>query len=93
VLQVCREVPDGVHSEILFVYDLALPEDFAPRNADGEVSEFLSLHADAVLARIAAGELTVEAGLVAADFILRHGLAGFDARTRELLQRCRGVPY
>lgn len=74
VLQVCREVPEGLHSEILHVHDLALPADFAPRNTDGEVSEFLALDAEALLERIARGEMTVEAGLVAVDFMLRQGL-------------------
>ena len=74
ILRVCREVPDGLHSEILHVHDLALPADFTPRNSDGEVSEFLALDATALRERIARGEMTVEAGLLAADFLLRHGL-------------------
>src|SRR5262249_36489944 len=93
-LLVCRAVPEGVHSEILFAHDLALPADFSPRNADGEVSEFLKLGADAVLERIARGEMTIEAGLVAADFVLRHGPGNrLDARAKELLKRCRGGRY
>lgn len=74
VLQVCREVPEGLHSELLYVHDLELPDGFEPRNADGEVSEFLALDARTLLLRIARGEMTVEAGLVAADFVSRHGL-------------------
>lgn len=73
-LRVCREVPGGLHSEILFIHDLPLPADFAPRNTDGEVSEFLSLDPETLIERIARGEMTVEAGLVAVDFALRHGL-------------------
>lgn len=30
----------GVHPEVEFIYDLKLPEDFEPINADGEVQEF-----------------------------------------------------
>ena len=74
VLQVCFEVPEGLHSEILHAHDLALPADFVPRNTDGEVSEFLALQPEALLERIGRGEMTVEAGLVAVDFMLRHGL-------------------
>lgn len=73
VLRVCREVPEGLHSEILYVHDLELPVGFEPRNADGEVSEFMALDAATLLQRIARGEMTVEAGLVAADFVSRHG--------------------
>ena len=73
-LRVCREVPEGLHSEILYAYDLALPADFTPHNNDGEVSEFLNLEPAPLVERIARGELTVEAGLVAADFLRRRGL-------------------
>ena len=30
----------GVHPEVEFIFDLKLPEDFEPINADGEVQEF-----------------------------------------------------
>jgi len=89
VLQVCREVPDGVHSEVLIVHDLELPADFVPRNADGEVSEFLSLAADAVLERVARGEMTIEAGLVAVDFVQRRGLVQLDAAALQALRKCQ----
>jgi 8-oxo-dGTP pyrophosphatase MutT (NUDIX family) len=74
VLQVCHEVPEGLHSESLHAHDLALPPDFVPRNSDGEVSEFLLLRPEALLARVARGDMTLEAGLVAVDFMLRHEL-------------------
>ena len=74
VLRVCREVPEGLHSEILHIHDLALPAAFVPCNTDGEVSEFLSLDAQRLMERIAGGEMTVEAALVAADFVLRQGV-------------------
>ncbi len=91
VLRVCHDVPEGLDSEILHVYDLALPADFTPCNTDGEVSEFLSLDAAALLERIARGELTVEAGLVAADFALRHGiLQDQDKKIASLIGACRG---
>lgn len=74
VLRACRAVPEGLDSEFLHIHDLALPADFTPRNTDGEVSEFLLLDAAALRERIARGEMSVEAGLVAADFALRHGM-------------------
>lgn len=90
VLSVCQEVPEGLNREMLHVYDLALPADFAPRNTDGEVSEFLLLDARALLERIARGELTVEAGLVAADFALRHGLLqDGDGKIGAAVEACR----
>jgi 8-oxo-dGTP pyrophosphatase MutT (NUDIX family) len=90
VLSVCQEVPEGLNSEILHLYDLELPADFAPRNTDGEVSEFLRLDAQALLERIARGEMAVEAGLVAVDFALRHGLVADDDGTMgAAVEACR----
>ena len=90
VLRACREVPEGLESEVLYVFDLALPAEFAPRNTDGEVSEFLPLHARALLDRIARGEMTIEAGLVAVDFVLRHELvADSDGTLRTAVEACR----
>ena len=43
-MSVLREVPEGVQSENISIYDLELPEDFRPQNQDGEVSEFQLLH-------------------------------------------------
>ena len=92
VLSVCQEVPEGLNSEILHIYDLALAADFAPRNTDGEVSEFLSFDAQPLLDRIARGELTVEAGLVAADFAVRHGMIrDEDGITGAAIEACRGL--
>ena len=93
VLQVRREVPDGLHSEILNIHDLAFPADFAPRNTDGEVSEFLELKPESLFERIARGEMTVEAGLVSADFALRHGLIqDEDGTIGAAIEACRLTP-
>jgi 8-oxo-dGTP pyrophosphatase MutT (NUDIX family) len=67
---VLREVPEGVQSEVIHVYDLVLPADFQPRNQDGEVSEFKLLPFDA----IAGEQLTFEAGLVAKDYFTRRSV-------------------
>jgi len=73
-LQISEEAAEGLHCEVLHLYDLALPAGFTPRNGDGEVSEFLSLAPSQMIERIAGGEMTVAAGLAAADFALRHGM-------------------
>lgn len=67
-MSVLREVPEGVQSEIISIYDLELPEDFQPRNQDGEVSEFLLLAFESVKCET----LTYEAGLVARDYFNRR---------------------
>jgi 8-oxo-dGTP pyrophosphatase MutT (NUDIX family) len=65
---VLREVPEGVQSETVHIYDLELPADFQPRNQDGEVSEFRLLP----FSEIQYQELTYEAAIVARDCISRR---------------------
>jgi 8-oxo-dGTP pyrophosphatase MutT (NUDIX family) len=67
-ISVLREVAEGVQSEIISIYDLELPEDFQPRNQDGEVAEFQLLAFEAVEREA----LTYEAGLVARDYFNRR---------------------
>ena len=65
-LHVVREVPEGVQSEQLHVFNLLLPEAFEPRNQDGEVQEFrLASFAEVR----ACEEMTHEAKLVALDYL------------------------
>ena len=64
--------PLGFHDELLFVYDLELPDHFVPTNHDGEVSGFIAVSYAEAAARILADEFTADASLVTADFILRH---------------------
>ena len=90
-LRVCREVPEGLHSEILHVHDLELPAGFQPRNVDGEVSEFKWLDPAEVADRVAKGEFTVEAGLVTLDFLVRYGAIA-DRAIVAALDRCRVRP-
>jgi 8-oxo-dGTP pyrophosphatase MutT (NUDIX family) len=92
-LQVCHEVRDGLHSEILHAHDLQVPVGFRPRSVDGEVSEFLCLAPAEVAERLANGEFTVEAGLVTLDFLVRRQLiAPPDPQVRAALDRCRVGP-
>ncbi|MEJ6002951.1 NUDIX hydrolase [Paucibacter soli] len=60
-LRSTRVEPEGLHDEILHVFELQLPADFSPRNQDGEVSEFLALDAGELQARLAAGEFSPDA--------------------------------
>ena len=66
-LRILREVPEGVQSEVIHVYDLALPRDFVPRNQDGEVSESLLVPFD----KVKNHPLTLEAELAAEDYFRR----------------------
>jgi 8-oxo-dGTP pyrophosphatase MutT (NUDIX family) len=73
---ILREVPEGVQSEVVHVYDLGLPADFQPRNQDGEVSEFKLV----AFAAVAAEQLTLEAELVAKDYFSRRNVRPASAR-------------
>jgi 8-oxo-dGTP pyrophosphatase MutT (NUDIX family) len=72
-LRVLREVAEGCQQEHICVHDLELPPGFEPVNRDGEVAEFRLCPLPGVIELIAAGELTVDAGLVALDFLFRRG--------------------
>lgn len=69
-----HEVAGGLHRERIFVYDLALPEAFTPKNCDGEVAEFYLMTLRDVSTVIGGGEFSAEAGLVAGDFLYRGGV-------------------
>ena len=67
-ISVLREVPEGVQSETVSIYDLELPEDFRPQNQDGEVSEFRLL----TFSEVESETLTFEAALVARHYLQRR---------------------
>lgn len=62
------------HSEILYVYDLELPEDVIPTPADGEVESFILMPVDEVRRRMEEGEFKPNVCPVMIDFMMRHGL-------------------
>jgi 8-oxo-dGTP pyrophosphatase MutT (NUDIX family) len=80
-LRIRREATDGLHAEIIEVFDLPLPETFVPVNQDGEVAGFRKLSLDA-LVRELEGEAvyTVDAAAVAIDWLARSGAIGAPAR-------------
>lgn len=88
-LRICRSVDNGLHHESVIVYDLELPADFVPRNHDDEVSEFMLLCIEELMARLAAGEFTVDAGAVVIDWLARHALAADKPELPALLARLR----
>jgi len=65
----------GIRDDVLFVYDLELPADFAPKNRDGEIVAFELMPATAVLERVrTTQDFKFNVNLVILDFALRHGL-------------------
>jgi hypothetical protein len=78
-IRVAREVPEGLHSQVMFVYDLALRDDFVPVNQDGEVADFRRLAIADVVAEMEAGAAyTADAALVIVHFLVRHGHVSAD---------------
>jgi 8-oxo-dGTP pyrophosphatase MutT (NUDIX family) len=71
--QILREVPEGVQSETVHVFDLQLPAGFEPRNQDGEVSEVRLFSFDEVRS---CKELTLEAELAVKDYFKRVRSSG-----------------
>jgi 8-oxo-dGTP pyrophosphatase MutT (NUDIX family) len=65
-----RSVPEGWHSERLFVYTWVMPSDHTPRNRDGEVSEFVCMDIPEVLQRISDGEFTPDAACAIASTLI-----------------------
>jgi len=69
------EVPQGLRDDVLFVYDLETPEDFKPRNTDGEIVEFMLMEARETLARVRdTDDFKFNVSLILIDFAIRHGL-------------------
>ena len=73
------ETEQGLRDDVLFLYDLEVPADFAPRNADGEIVAFSLMDAAETVERVrATDDFKFNVNLVIIDFALRHGLVAPD---------------
>jgi hypothetical protein len=78
------ENEEGLRNDILFNYDLEVPADFVPRNADGEIEEFFLWPIDRVIRVVSETEdFKFNVALVVVDFLFRHGF--LDPEDREYL--------
>ena len=69
MVRIHRPTTDGVGSYIserIDWYRASVPADRAPNNQDGEVAQFAKVPRESLMAGIAAGKFTLEAGLVSA---------------------------
>lgn len=75
------ENAEGIRNDVLFVYDLAVPADFRPRNTDGEIDEFFLWPVERVIETLAAGDdFKFNVALVLIDLLVRRGLVGPEDR-------------
>lgn len=82
------EVKDGLRRDVLYCYDLALPDDFQPHNTDGEIEAFVRWPAHrAVRVVRETEEFKFNVALVIIDFALRHGLIDADEPRYLALQK------
>lgn len=86
---ICRDGPDGLQRETIYVHDLWLRADFVPANEDGEAVEHRLCRPDEILAVLASSDITGDASLVIVDFLLRHGHISPDDPSFGALQALR----
>jgi 8-oxo-dGTP pyrophosphatase MutT (NUDIX family) len=71
------ETEEGLRNDVLFNYDLELPADVVPDNADGEIEEFFLWPIDRVIEELAgAANFKFNVAFVIIDFLIRHGFVG-----------------
>jgi len=65
----------GAKPDLLYCYDLELPDGFVPRCTDGEVESFSLMPVDEVMEIVrTSDEFKPNCSLVVLDFLIRHGL-------------------
>ena len=73
------EGDNALKRDTLYCFDLDLPADFVPHNADGEIAAFELMPVEAVLAHVRDTEdFKLNCNLVIIDFLIRHGIIGPD---------------
>ena len=95
-VRICREQPDGLQRETIFVHDLWLPAGFVPAGEDGEVAGHRLVPLSDVAPLIANADgsdvVTADAALVMLDCLLRHGAIAPDAPDYVALGALRRPP-
>jgi 8-oxo-dGTP pyrophosphatase MutT (NUDIX family) len=74
VLELRRDVQEGLQHEWLYSYDLQLPPALHPMNLDGEVAGFECMPLVEAFELARSDTMTVDAALVTLDFALRRAL-------------------
>jgi 8-oxo-dGTP pyrophosphatase MutT (NUDIX family) len=88
------ENEEGLRNDVLFNYDLELPPDVVPANADGEIEEFYLWPIERVIEELnETANFKFNVAFVIIDFLIRHGFVGpEDPHYLELAHRLRRRP-
>ena len=82
-VRVCREQPDGLQRETIFVHDLWLDSGFVPACQDGEVVDCRLVTLPDAVSLVANRDgvdvVTADASLVIVDCLIRHGVIAKDS--------------
>jgi hypothetical protein len=71
------ETDEGLRNDVLFNYDIELPPEFIPVNADGEIEEFFLWPIRRVIEELAGGaDFKFNVAFVIIDLLIRHGFVG-----------------
>ena len=82
------EVAAGLKPDLMYCWDLELPADFEPVNADGEISEFRLLPVEEVMRIVDESfEFKFNCNLANIDFFIRHGTLRPEHPDYETIQR------
>jgi hypothetical protein len=77
VVSYLMETEEGLRNDVLFNYDLELPPDIVPMNADGEIEEFFLWPLDRVIRELSeTSNFKFNVAFVIIDFLIRHGFVG-----------------
>ncbi len=87
----CMDDEQRLKRDIIFIYDLQLPEHFVPENSDGEVDEFYLWPIEKVMETTATTQqIKTNCNLVMIDFLVRYGyLCPEDSYYLEIVQKLR----
>ena len=91
-IRYCCDTPEGLRPDVIYDYDLELPPDFEPVNADGEVHSFELWDVERLMTTVHdTDDFKFNCSLVVIDWLIRSGLIGpEDPQYLELLRGLQG---
>jgi hypothetical protein len=82
IVSYLMENEEGLRNDVLFNYDLELPPNVVPANADGEIEEFFQWPLERVIRELSeTGNFKFNVAFVIIDFLIRRGFVCPEDRT------------